>query len=112
MGTACWNLTKCHAITYYAQLGSCEVRIHNQYYLSSKKLFCYLHKLDDINSKNCFDMLLLKVLYGPVSSMKLWHSSLQKMRRGIDNRVKGGMGMKNQVLVGYWVFKKIQVRVE
>ena len=25
---------------------------------------------------------------------------------------RGGTGMKNQVLVGYWVFKKIQVPVE
>ena len=26
--------------------------------------------------------------------------------------IRGGTGMKNQVLVGYRVFKKIQVRVE
>ena len=68
--------------------------------------------MSDISSIKCFNMLLLKVLYGPVSGMKLWHSSLQKRRRGIDNIVRGGTGMKNQVLVGYWVIKNIQVRVE
>ena len=29
-----------------------------------------------------------------------------------DSLSRGGTGMKNQVLVGYWVFKKLQVRVE